>query len=327
MNLKEIARRMVEAPKGILAADESTGTMTKRLASIGVESTLENRSAFRNLIFQTPDLNQYISGIILYDETFRSSIIQGLSVKSVPQYLHDHGILPGIKVDKGTKLLPGCKNETYTEGLDGLYDRLKEYANMGAAFTKWRAVIAPHYPSALSIEWNANLLAMFAAISQAAGLVPIVEPEVLMDGEHDIETSYSITEEVLGEVFYRLNKHNVHLCEMVLKPNMVLPGYACKERVSQEVIAKKTICCLSRTVPIKVPGIAFLSGGQPDAVATNNLRAINEVGGPWRLTFSFGRGLQQAALIAWSGQRENTRKASDAILYHAKMNSLASIGK
>lgn len=341
MTLQEIARKMVKAPKGILAADESTGTMTKRLASIGVESTLQNRSAFRELVFHTPDLNYYISGIILYDETFRSKTPLGADLlptnmaRSIPQFLHDKGILPGIKVDKGTKLLPGCKNETYTEGLDGLEGRLKEYRDMGAVFTKWRAVITPNYPSALSLEWNANLLAMYAAISQAVGLVPIVEPEVLMEGEHNMETSRSITEDILGEVFYRLIKHNVQLDGMVLKPNMVVPGYNSNEQESEDVIARYTVCCLSSTVPPKVPGIAFLSGGQADEVAVRNLNAINRFFGsddlpsiaPWRLTFSFGRGLQQAGLKVWQGKAENREKAQEAILQQARMCSLASMGR
>jgi len=324
------ARAMVAAGKGILAADESTGTMTKRLSSIGVESTGTNRRDYRELLLRADGIARYISGVILFDETIRQ---KGADGTPLVEALVQQGILPGIKVDRGAKPLPGCPGETVTEGLDGLRERLEEYRGLGARFTKWRGVIriGEGMPSRTCIEANAHALARYAALSQEAGLVPIVEPEVLMDGPHDLEQCFAATAATLREVFHQLGHQRVLLEGMVLKPNMVLSGSDAVDRAGAEHVAAATVGCFMRTVPAAVPGIAFLSGGQGDEEATLNLDAINRhaahVGAPWELTFSFGRGLQAAPLQAWQGRPENARATRDVFLDRARVISEARQGR
>jgi fructose-bisphosphate aldolase, class I len=325
--LEAIARALVAPGKGILAADESTGTIEKRLKSIEVESTEENRRAYREMLFTTAGLGDHISGVILYDETIRQSTRDGVPFTKV---LVDAGVIPGIKVDTGAKPLAGAEGEKVTEGLDGLRERLMEYRELGAKFTKWRAVIdiGENRPSAYCIHVNAHALARYAALSQEVGLVPIVEPEVLMDGPHPIDRCYEVTEATLESVFNELFSQRVVYERMLLKPNMVISGNECSEQAGPEQVAEATIRCFRSVVPAAVPGIVFLSGGQSDEQATENLSLINQIGDlPWKVTFSYGRALQAAALKAWSGKSENVAAGQRAFTHRARMNSLAALGK
>jgi fructose-bisphosphate aldolase class I len=324
--LEETAAAIVAEGKGILAADESEGTIKKRFDSISVESTEENRRAYRDLLFTTEGVEDYISGVILFDETIRQSSADGTPF---PKLLESKGVIPGIKVDKGAKPLALAEGETVTEGLDGLRARLDEYRELGARFTKWRAVITigKKIPSEYCLWANAHALARYAALSQEAGLVPIVEPEVLMDGDHTIERSFEVTSHTLHAVFTELRDQRVHPEGILLKPNMVLSGYECPEQASHEQVAAETIRCFKRHVPAAVPGIVFLSGGQSDEDATANLNAMNALGEhPWQLSFSYGRALQAAALKAWQGKTENVEAAQRAYYHRAKMNSAARTG-
>ncbi|MBI1365554.1 MAG: fructose-bisphosphate aldolase class I [Alphaproteobacteria bacterium] len=327
--LNKIATQMVAPGKGILAADESTGTIKKRFDAIGVESTEENRRDYRELLFRTTDAMQnYISGVILYDETIRQNAKDGTPLVKL---IEQAGSIPGIKVDKGAKPLPFCPGETVTEGLDGLADRLKEYYGLGARFAKWRAVIdiAPgNIPSYTAIMANAHALARYAALCQEANIVPIVEPEVLMDGDHDMARCYQVTELVLKLVFEQLYFHRVALEGMILKPNMVVPGKKSGRKASVEEVAENTVRVLKAAVPAAVPGVAFLSGGQSDEEATAHLSAMNALGNlPWTLTFSYGRALQAAPQKAWAGKAENVKAAQAAFAHRARMNSLAQRGE
>ena len=327
-SLVDIANAMVQKGKGILAADESTPTCKKRFDSINVESTEENRNKYRNMLFTADGIENYISGVILFDETLRQNTME--DGVPFPDHLSKLGILPGIKVDKGAKQLANTSDEKITEGLDGLRDRLKEYYELGARFTKWRAVITigENVPTPYCLSANAHALARYAALCQEQGLVPIVEPEILMDGVHSIEESYQLTTETLYNVFYELVSQGVELEGMVLKPNMVLSGYDCSEQASVEQVAEMTVDCFLNTVPAAVPGIAFLSGGQSDELATAHLNAMNQIDGlPWNLTFSYGRALQAPALKSWSGKDENISSAQDAFMKRAKFNSLATKGE
>ena len=324
--LEGTAAAIVAEGKGILAADESDSTIKKRFDSIGVESTEENRRAYRDLLFTTEGVEEYISGVILFDETIRQSSADGTPF---PELLESRGVIPGIKVDKGAKPLALAEGETITEGLDGLRDRLEEYRGLGARFAKWRAVISigESIPSEYCIWTNAHALARYAALSQEAGLVPIVEPEVLMDGDHTIERSFEVTSHTLHAVFTELRDQRVHPEGILLKPNMVLSGYECPEQASHDKVAAETIRCFKRHVPGAVPGIVFLSGGQSDEDATANLNAMNAIGEhPWQLSFSYGRALQTSALKAWVGKEENVEAAQHAYYHRAKMNSAARTG-
>ena len=326
----DVAQAIVAPGRGILAADESDSTIQKRFDSIGVESAFENRRDYREALFRTEGASEFISGIILFDETLRQDGADGTPLVKV---LTDQGIIPGIKVDKSTKPLAGAGDELIAEGLDGLRDRLAEYVELGAKFTKWRAVITigDHIPSRYCIEANAHALARFAALSQEAGLVPIIEPEVLMDGGHSIETCYEITTATLREVYYELGIQRVALEGTLLKPNMVLSGKDASDRAGAEQVAEATVRCFKNTVPAAVPGLVFLSGGQSDDEATINLDAINRhaasVGAPWELSFSYGRGLQAAPLKAWDGKSENIPAAQDAYYHRAKVTSAARRGE
>jgi fructose-bisphosphate aldolase class I len=324
--LHETAVAIVADGKGILAADESDSTIKKRFDSIGVESTEENRRAYRQLLFTTEGVEEYIGGVILFDETIRQSAEDGTPF---PKLLASKGMIPGIKVDKGAKDLANAPGETVTEGLDGLRGRLAEYRELGARFTKWRAVITigEHIPSEYCIWTNAHALARFAALSQEAGLVPIVEPEVLMEGDHTIERSFEVTSRALHAVFTELRDQRVHPEGMLLKPNMVLSGYECPQQASHEEVAAETIRCFYRHVPAAVPGVVFLSGGQSDEDATANLNAMNKLGPhPWELSFSYGRALQAPALKAWGGKPENAEAGQRAYYHRAKMNGAARTG-
>jgi len=325
--LEAIARALVAPGKGILAADESTGTIEKRLRSIEVESTEDKRRDYREMLFTTPGLGDHISGVILYDETIRQSARDGVPFTKV---LQDAGVIPGIKVDKGAKPLAGAGAETVTEGLDGLRERLAEYRELGAKFTKWRAVIAiegEKMPSAYCIHVNAHALGRYAALSQEAGLVPIVEPEVLMDGDHTLERCYQVTEATLQAVFSELFSQRVVYEDMLLKPNMVVSGKDCPQRATPEEVAKATIRCFKSVVPAAVPGIVFLSGGQGDEEATANLSAMNGVGPlPWQLSFSYGRALQAPSLKAWKGDDANVQAGQEALAHRARMNGAARDG-
>ncbi len=328
-SLPEIANAMVEKGRGILAADESTPTCTKRFDSIGVDSTEANRNAYRNMLFTTPGMEEFISGVILFDETLRQSTLKDGT--PFPEYLTNLNVIPGIKVDKGAHNLPGTEGEKVTEGLDGLDARLKEYYELGARFAKWRAVITINEsePSSSCVAANAHALARYAALCQENGIVPIVEPEILMDGSHTIEDSFIVTEEVLHSVFYELYGQNVLLEGMILKPNMVLSGYKCSEQASVDEVAEMTVTVLKRCVPSAVPGIAFLSGGQSNEDATAHLNSMNKIldnNSPWNLTYSYGRALQTPALDAWRGKEENVPAAQDAFYKRAKLNSLATKG-
>ncbi|MGB2953166.1 MAG: class I fructose-bisphosphate aldolase [Gaiellaceae bacterium] len=324
--LEETARALVAQGKGILAADESEGTITKRFEQVGVESTEENRRAYREMLFTTPGAEEFISGVILFDETIRQSAADGTPF---PRLLSERGIIPGIKVDKGAKDLASAPGEKITEGLDGLRERLAEYRGLGARFTKWRAVITidDDIPSPYCIWTNAHALARFAGLSQEAGLVPIVEPEVLMDGDHTIERSFEVTSRTLHAVFTELRDQRIQPEGMLLKPNMILSGYDAAEQADHEEVAELTVKCLRRHVPTAVPGIVFLSGGQTDEDATANLNAMNAVGPhPWQLSFSYGRALQQAALKAWAADPANVEEAQKAFHRRAKFNGAARTG-
>ena len=327
-SLQATARALVADGRGILAADESTGTIKKRFDSINVESTEANRRDYRELLFTAPGAGNHISGVILFDETIRQSAADGTPMVEIIQ---DAGIIPGIKVDKGAKPLAGHPDETVTEGLDGLRERLEEYADLGARFAKWRAVyrIGETIPSPACITTNAHALARYAALSQEAGLVPIVEPEVLMDGDHDIEDCEIVTEEALRTVFAELTVQDVLLEGMLLKPNMVLSGKDCPEQAGVEEVAERTVQCLLRSVPAAMPGIVFLSGGQSDEVATLHLNAMNKLPAvkPWKLSFSYGRALQAAPLKAWAGKAANVAAAQAALMARAKANGAATLGR
>ncbi len=326
--LANIANAMVAKGKGILAADESTGTIKKRFEKIGVENTEDNRRDYREMMFRSADaMKNHISGVILYDETIRQKAKDGSTLVSVIQ---GQGAIPGIKVDTGAKPLAGSAGETITEGLDGLRERLVEYHKLGARFAKWRAVIDINetIPTHNAVHANAHALARYAALCQENGIVPIVEPEVLMDGGHDIATCERVTEWMLNEVFREIFYAGVSLEGMVLKPNMVIAGKKCATQNSVEEVAAKTVALLKRCVPSAVPGIAFLSGGQSDELATAHLNAM--VAGydlPWALTFSYGRALQAAPQAAWAGKTENVAAAQRAFTHRARMNSLAALGK
>jgi len=324
--LEQTARALVAEGKGILAADESNGTMNKRLDAAGVEQSEEMRRALRDMLFTSDGADDYISGIILYDETFRQSSADGTPF---PQLLSDQGIVPGIKVDTGSKALAGSPEEKITEGLDGLRERLTEYYDGGARFAKWRAVIdiADDRPTDYCIHVNAHALARYAALCQEASIVPIVEPEVLMDGPHTIDRSEQVTGTVLARVFAELHTQRVLLEGMLLKPNMVVAGYECSEQPDDDEVAERTLRCLRRHVPAAVPGIVFLSGGQSEVQATEKLNAINQIDGPWPLSFSYGRALQQSALQGWSGDAANAGAAQAGFLDRARMNSLAAAGE
>ena len=327
--LIETANAIVAEGKGILAADESSPTIKRRFDSIAVESTSENRRDYREMLFRTEGAADFISGVILFDETIRQAGADGTPLVEV---LVGRDIIPGIKVDKGAKPLAGADGETVTEGLDGLRERLAEYAALGARFTKWRAVIAigDGMPSRYCMDANAHALARFAALSQEAGLVPIVEPEVLMDGDHDINTCYGATEAALRAVYYQLGHHRVALAGTLLKPNMVLSGKSADNRAGPQRVAEATVACLLETVPAAVPGILFLSGGQSDEEATVNLDSINRhaslVRAPWELSFSYGRGLQAAPLKAWGGSAANYAAAQRAFHHRAQVTSAARRG-
>ncbi len=326
--LEETALAMVAPGKGIIAIDESTGTITKRFAAVGVESTEENRRAYREMLLTTPNLSDHISGAILYDETLRQSARDG---RSFAQVMTAAGILPGIKVDAGTQSLAGFPGELITEGLDGLRSRLQEYARLGARFAKWRAVIniGDDIPSATCIDANAHALARYAALCQESGLVPMVEPEVLMDGDHDIETCYDVTEATLRSLFSALYEHNVMLEGAILKASMVLPGKDCPEQIDAEGVAEATVRCLCSSVPASLPGIVFLSGGQSDEDATRHLNEMNQIGPhPWPLSFSYGRAMQQAALKLWAADpKANYDEAQKTVAQRARDNGLATLGQ
>lgn len=321
------AAKMVAPGRGILAADESTGTIKKRFDSIEVECTEPNRRAYRQLLFTTAAAAEHVSGVILYDETLRQATDDGVPF---PKLLADQDILPGIKVDAGAKALAGAPGETVTEGLDGLRERLAEYVKLGALFAKWRAVIdiADGIPTQYCIDANAHALARYAALCQEAGIVPIVEPEVLMDGGHDIARCAEVTEAVLQSTFNALFQQRVLLEGMVLKPNMIVPGKKCAKQASVEEVAEATVRVLKRQMPAAVPGAAFLSGGQSEEEATAHLSAMNAMGPlPWQLSFSYGRALQASALKAWAGKPENVAAAQQAYAHRARMNGLARSGQ
>jgi len=326
--LNKVATAMTTPGKGILAADESGGTIKKRFDAIGVNSTEENRRDYRELLFRSEKAMQNrISGVILFDETIRQKAADGTPLVNL---IEAAGSIPGIKVDKGAKPLPFCPGETITEGLDGLRERLIEYRELGAKFCKWRAVIdiGPGIPSHDAINANAHALARYAALCQEQDLVPIVEPEVLMDGDHTIERCQAVTEWTLKTVFQELYYAKVQLEGMVLKPNMIVPGAECATQASDQEIAERTIRVLKDCVPSSVPGIAFLSGGQSDVEATARLNAMNRIGGfPWQLTFSYGRALQHAPQLAWAGKKENVAVAQAAFAHRAEMNGLATLGQ
>jgi fructose-bisphosphate aldolase, class I len=325
-DLESIARALVAEGKGILAADESEGTIKKRFDSIDVESTEENRRAYRELLFTTEGVEEFISGVIMFDETIRQSTSDGTPF---PELLESKGVIPGIKVDKGAKPLAGAEGETVTEGLDGLRERLAEYYELGARFTKWRAVISigEGQPSDYCVWVNAHALARFAALSQEAGLVPIVEPEVLMDGTHTIEESYHVTDRTLQALYTELFDQRVKREGSLLKTNMVVSGYDAPEQADVDTVAEMTIRCLKNTVPAAVPGVVFLSGGMSDEDATARLNAMNQRGPhPWELSFSYGRALQAPALKAWVGDANNVEAAQRAFYRRAKFNSAARSG-
>ncbi len=327
MELNEIAKKMCAKGKGILAADESTGTIAKRFKSINVENLEKNRLTFRQTLFNASAMKDYIGGVILFDETIRQKTSLG---STIPELISKHGAIPGIKVDKGAKPMAGSLNETVTEGLDGLRERLDEYYKLGARFTKWRAVykISENFPTSQSIKSNAHALARYAALVQEAKMVPIVEPEVLMDGSHDIDKCYKVTTDVLNECYNELNNHKVDLKGTVLKPNMVIPGSDCKKKSNTEEIAKKTLECLKKNVPAEVPGIAFLSGGQSEIEASRNLNEINKINDTdFLITFSYGRGLQASALKEFGKNQSDERNIQKAFNHRAKMNGLSSKGE
>ena len=325
--LNNIALKILQKGKGILAADESTGTMTKRLDSVNVQSTSENRLLFREILFSASCMTECIGGVILYDETIK----QQTSKKNlIPELILNMGSAPGIKVDTGAKILAGSPEEKITEGLDGLRERLKEYYKLGAKFTKWRGVynISKSYPSKLSIHSNAHALARYSALVQECNMVPIVEPEVLMDGDHSAKDCFSKTSEVIKKCFEELILHKVDLKGIILKPNMILAGNKCKDKISNEEVAKLTLECLKNSVPAEVPGIAFLSGGQSELEATENLNLINKINDTsFIMSFSYGRALQQSALKFWSKDIKNIEGTQKIFNHRAKMNTLAAQGK
>lgn len=325
--LTETASAMVAKGKGILAADESDPTIKKRFDSIGVDSTPDNRRDYRELLFTTPDLEKYISGVILFDETLRQS---GKNKVPLAEVLSQKGIIPGIKVDKGLTNIPGTREEKATQGLDNLGERLEEYKSLGARFAKWRAVIkiGNHQPSRLCLDINAHALARYAAVCQQAGLVPIVEPEILINGPHNIATSRTITEWTLSKVFSELSRHRVLIEGMILKPSMVTSGDEHSDQADIATVAETTVKAFKRTVPAALPGIAFLSGGQSSELATQHLNAMNKIDGlPWELSFSFGRALQEKALQAWKGKTENAKDAQDVLFHRAQCNGAARFGE
>lgn len=320
------AQALVAKGKGLLAADESFGTIAKRFDSVGIESTEENRQAYREMLFTTPGFGEFISGVIMFDETVRQRATDGRPFSDV---ITAEGVIPGIKVDKGAKQLAGSPSEKVTEGLDGLRERLAEYVDFGARFTKWRAVITigDGLPTRACLEANAHALARFATLSQEAGLVPIVEPEVLIDGDHTIERCFQVTEDTLRHTFEQLYVQGVVPERMVLKPSMVQPGKDCPTQVGPDEIAKATVDCYLRTVPAAVPGIAMLSGGQSDQRATENLNAMNRRGWlPWELTFSYARALQDVPMKTWRGDAANVGSAQKAFYHRARCNSAAHEG-
>lgn len=324
--MSSTAQALVAPGKGILAADESSPTIAKRLAGIGLESTEPIRRTYREMLFSAEGLGEFVSGVILFDETIRQTASDGTPF---PELLRRQGIVPGIKVDGGTRPLAGCPGEVVTEGLDGLRPRLEEYASLGARFAKWRAVIriVDGLPSATCLEANAHALARYAALAQEAGLTPIVEPEVLMDGEHGLERCAEVTVRTLRIVYDQLSRHGVVLEASLLKPNMVLPGEECSVPASDGEIAARTIATLRQVVPAAVPGLVFLSGGQSDQAATSRLDAINRQGPqPWQLSFSFGRALQGPVLRAWAGETANAPAAQAALLHRARLNGAARSG-
>ncbi len=326
--LREIAQKMVATGKGILAADESSGTIKKRFDSINTESSEQNRRDYREFLFRTTDaMKEYISGVILFDETLRQKAADGTSLC---QLICETGAIPGIKVDTGAKDLAGSPGEKITEGLDGLRERFAEYHQLGARFAKWRAVIniGPGIPTQNCLNANAHSLARYAALAQEAGIVPIVEPEVIMDGDHDIDRCFEVTSAALKALFSALEEQNVMLEGVILKPNMVLSGSTCAVQASDEEIAEKTIRCFKENVPSALPGIVFLSGGQSDKQATSRLNAMNKIADlPWKLSFSYGRALQAAPLKAWCGKPKNVTAAQSAFAHRARMNGLAACGK
>jgi fructose-bisphosphate aldolase class I len=324
-NLIEIAKAMIAPGKGILAADESTGTIGRRFDNINIENNEENRRAYRDMLFTTQGIGEHLGGVILYDETLRQKSADGTPFVDL---LTRNGVLPGIKVDTGAKPLAFCPGETVTEGLDNLAQRCSEYVKLGAKFAKWRAVIGADLPSSTSIAANAHALARYAAICQEAGLVPIVEPEVLMDGDHTIERCELVTEWTLNAVFEALYMNRVSLEGSVLKPSMVISGKKCSRQADVAEVAERTVRILKRTVPAAVAGIAFLSGGQSDEVATAHLDAMNKLGvSPWPLSFSYGRALQQKPLKAWMGSAANVPAAQAALAHRARLNGLAALGR
>jgi len=326
--LESIAQAMVAPGKGIIAIDESINTIKKRFDAVGVPNSEENRRAYREMLLTTPKLSDHISGAILYDETLRQSTKKGIAFTEV---MLENNILPGIKVDKGPFPLAGFPGELVTEGLDGLRDRLNEYARLGAKFAKWRAVITigEDAPSSTCIEANCHALARYAALCQEAGLVPMVEPEVLMDGEHDIEVCYDVTEATLRSLFGALYEHNVMLEGTILKASMVISGKNCSDQAEMEEVAEATIRCLKASVPAILPGIVFLSGGQSDEQATAHLNAMNQMGPhPWPLSFSYGRAMQQAALKLWAKDTQgNVAEAQKTVATRARENGLAALGQ
>jgi fructose-bisphosphate aldolase class I len=326
--LETTAQAIVAGGKGILAADESTGTIKKRFDSIGAQCTEDNRRDYRELLFRsTGAMSKYISGVILYDETLRQNAKDGTPISKI---ISDTGALPGIKVDTGAKDLAGCPGEKVTEGLDGLRERFAEYYDLGARFAKWRAVITigDGIPSRTCIAANAHALARYAALAQEASIVPIVEPEVIMDGPHDIARCFEVTEAALRALYDELYAQGIHIEGTILKPNMVLSGTTCATQAGVEEVAEQTVKCLKRAVPSAMPGICFLSGGQSDEDATAHLSAMNAMyDTPWQLSFSYGRALQAAALKAWGGSAENEAATQVAFSHRAKMNSLAALGE
>ena len=325
--LETTARALVAPGKGILAADESFPTIEKRFKTLEIESTEDNRRAYREMLFTTPGIGDHISGVILFDETIRQSASDGTPL---PKVLERAGVIPGIKVDTGAKPLAGAEGEKVTEGLDGLRDRLDEYRGLGAKFAKWRAVIeiGDGLPSAYCIHVNAHALARYAALAQEAGLVPIVEPEVLMDGDHTIDRCYEVTEATLQAVFNELFSQRIVYERVLLKPNMVISGKDCSEQASPEEVAEATVRCFRSVVPAAVPGIVFLSGGQSDELATANLNAMNRIGPhPWELSFSYGRALQAPALKAWNGEETKVGAGQEALAHRARLNGAARSGE
>ncbi len=326
-DLETTITKLSAAGKGILAADESTPTITKRFEAVGIQSTEDTRRAYREMLATTPHISDCIAGVILFEETLHQTTSTGIPF---PELLVKNGILPGIKVDKGLAIIPNTQDEQFTQGLDGLAERLADYKKKGAVFAKWRAVysISATTPSRLAIDMNAEGLASYAALCQAAGIVPIVEPEVLIDGDHTIERCAEVTEEVLHAVFDALHRHKVKLEYIVLKPSMVISGKKCLTQASPELVGKMTVAILKRTVPAAVPTINFLSGGQSSEQATANLQAMNALGNlPWHLSYSYARALQDGPMKIWQGDSKNVATAQQAFLKRAKLNSLASAGK